>query len=285
MQTSTFACTTARHRHLDVHGLRLHGLEWGEPGRPALCLLHGGAAHAHWFDRVAGTFVERFHVLALDQRGHGESQWAVPPAYATEDFAGDLGAVADAMGWGRFVVVGHSMGGHNALAFSAWRPERVRGLVFIDARPALPPERLNMMHERGRRPMRVHPTLEAAVAAFRLLPRDTVAAPELLAHLARQGIAERDGGWSYRFDPATYEQRKPTDNWLLADRVSAPTLIIRSELSPNLPRDQAERLRAAVGNATVVEIAGAYHHVTLDKPDAVVTALDHFLVSLDGVRP
>jgi pimeloyl-ACP methyl ester carboxylesterase len=282
MSARPFACQTARHRHLDVRGLKLHGLEWGELGRVGLCLLHGGAAHAHWFDRVAGAFVDRFHVLALDQRGHGESQWAVPPAYATEDFAGDLLAVADAMGWDRFIALGHSMGGHNALAFAAWHPERVRGLVIIDARPALPPERLDRMHERGRRPMRVHPTPEAAVAAFRLLPRDTVADPVLLAHLGRAGIAERDGGWSYRFDPATYELRKPTDNWLLAGRVSAPTLIIRAELSPNLPPEHAERLRASIGNATVVEIAGSYHHATLDKPDAVVAALEGFL---DGVRP
>jgi pimeloyl-ACP methyl ester carboxylesterase len=284
MHSRHFACAKARHRVVDVGGLRLHGLEWGDTGRPALCLLHGGAAHAHWFDRVAGAFADRFHVLALDQRGHGESQWSVPPAYATEDFAGDLAAVADTMGWDRFVVVGHSMGGHNSLAFAAWHPERVRGLVIIDARPALPPERLSRMQERGRRPMRLHPTPEAAVAAFRLLPRETVADPGLLAHLARAGITERDGGWVYRFDPATYEQRKPTDNWLLADRISAPTLIVRAALSPNLPPEHAERLRAAIGDATVVEIPGAYHHATLDAPDAVVAALDRFLRSLDGRR-
>jgi pimeloyl-ACP methyl ester carboxylesterase len=281
MQDRGFACAHARHRFIDVGGLRLHGLEWGERGRPALCLLHGGAAHAHWFDRVAGAFTDRFHVLALDQRGHGESQWAVPPAYATEDFAGDLLGVADAMGWERFVVGGHSMGGHNSLAFAAWHPERVRGLVVIDSRPALPPERLQGMHERGRRPMRVHPTAEAAVAAFRLLPRETFADPELLAHIGRAGIGERDGGWAYRFDPATYEQRKPTDNWLLADRVTAPTLILRAELSPNLPPEHAERLRAAIGNATVVEVRHSYHHATLDAPEVVVSALDRFLKSLD----
>lgn len=282
MPEPRFACERARHRVIDVGGLRLHGLEWGEPGRPALCLLHGGAAHAHWFDRVAGALTDRFHVLALDQRGHGESQWATPPAYATEDFAGDLAGVADAMGWDRFVLAGHSMGGHNALAFSAWHPERVRALVFMDARPALPPERLSRMHERGRRPMRRHPTADAAAAAFRLLPRETVADPALLAHLAHAGIVEGAGGWRYRFDPATYERRKPTDNWLLADRVKAPTLIMRAELSPNLPPETAERLRAAIGNATVVEIPNAYHHITLDAPDAVATALDTFLRSIPG---
>jgi len=81
-----------------VDSLGLHLLEWGAPGRPALCFLHGGSAHAHWFDLVAPAFAERFHVVSLDQRGHGESQWAEPPAYATEDFAGDLVGVMGALG-------------------------------------------------------------------------------------------------------------------------------------------------------------------------------------------
>ncbi|HYR73402.1 MAG TPA: alpha/beta fold hydrolase, partial [Candidatus Acidoferrum sp.] len=82
-----FACETARPRALKVGGLTLNALEWGEPGRPALCFLHGGSAHAHWFDGVVATFAGRYHVLSLDQRGHGASEWAPEPAYATEDFA------------------------------------------------------------------------------------------------------------------------------------------------------------------------------------------------------
>lgn len=71
--------------------------------------------------------------ISLDQRGHGLSQWATPPAYATEDFAADLIGVLDALEWRHAVVIGHSMGGHNALAFAAWYPERVRGLVVVDS--------------------------------------------------------------------------------------------------------------------------------------------------------
>jgi pimeloyl-ACP methyl ester carboxylesterase len=280
MHDRRFACERARHRTFPVGGLRLHALEWGEAGRPGLCLLHGGAAHAHWFDGVAGAFADRFHVVALDQRGHGESQWAVPPAYATEDFAADLAGTADRLGWDRFVVVGHSMGGHNAMSFAAWHPGRVRGLVIVDSRPALPPERLERMHARGRRPARRHPTPEAAVASFRLLPRATMADPALLAHLGRVGIAERDGGWVRRFDPAANERRKPVDAGLLVEQITAPTLVLRGELSPILPREMAERLRDAIPGARLAVIPRAYHHITLDAPDAVVEALDAFLRSL-----
>src|SRR2546427_12344138 len=186
-----FGCETARRRFVEIDGLRLSLLEWGIAGHPVICFLHGGAAHAHWFDLVAPAFVDRFHVVSLDQRGHGESQWAEPPAYATEDFARDLVGVMDALGWERMTVVGHSMGGHNAMAFAAWHPERVTRLVIVDSRPAIPGDRLDRIHARGRPPPPLHPDPAPAARAFRLLPRETVAAAEVLAHLARMGFVER----------------------------------------------------------------------------------------------
>lgn len=272
---------SARSRRVRANGLSLHLLEWGSPGRPALCFLHGGAAHAHWFDEVAGPFVDRFHVISLDQRGHGLSDWPAAGGYATEDFASDLSAVADALTWRDMVVVGHSMGGHNAIAFSSWHPERVRGLVIVDARPSIPDDRLVLMHRRGQRPLRRHATREEAIKAFRLLPRETVADPELLEHIARAGVAERAGGWVYRFDPTANAARRPVDAWTLLDRIQAPTLIARAELSPVLPVDQADRLRASIRGAELVEIPGAYHHLTLDQPAIFVEVLGRFLERLD----
>ena len=137
-----FGCAAARHRALPVNGLQLHALEWGAPGPRGLLFLHGGSAHCHWFDAVAPAFAGPFHVLALDQRGHGESQWPEPPSYRTEDFCEDLRQLLDALGWREVTVVGHSMGGHNAMCLAAWYPERVRGLVIADSRPAIPEDRL-----------------------------------------------------------------------------------------------------------------------------------------------
>lgn len=274
-------CEHARHRFIDVDDLKLHALEWGTPGRPALCFLHGGSAHAHWFDLVAPAFADRYHVISLDQRGHGESGWASPPAYATEDFVADLRQVMPALAWRQAVVVGHSMGGHNALAFAAWHAERVRGLVVVDSRPAIPAERLERMHRRGQRALRRHASPEAAVAAFRLLPPETIAPPALLAHLARAGLVQRDGGWVYRFDPDTNRTRRPADVWTLLPRISVPTLIVRAELSPVLPRELARRMRAQLPRAELVEIPGTHHHLVLDAPDAFVRVLEGYLRRLD----
>jgi pimeloyl-ACP methyl ester carboxylesterase len=275
-------CEVARRRTVAASGLRLAYLEAGVSGRPPVLLLHGGAAHAHWFDAVLPALADRHHVVALDQRGHGESEWAIPPAYASEDFADDLRAVLDHLGWTRASVVGHSMGGHNALAFAAWHPNRVRALAVVDGRPSLPSERLAQMRERGQRPARLHSTLADAVAAFRLLPPETIADPALLAHLARAGIVWREGGFAYRFDPACYALRQPVDLWPLLPRVVAPTLVLRGERSPVLPRDLAERLHAALPRATLSEVPEAYHHVVLDRPAAVADALLDFLAGSEA---
>src|SRR5207248_642954 len=129
-------------------------------------------------------------------------------------------------------------------------PARGRG-----ARPLVRPDRA-----RVRRPPWLHPSVEHAVQSFRLLPPDTTADPALLAHLAREGLAARDGGFKYRFDPACYGSRKPVDTWPLLPRIIAPTLVVRGEHSPVLPRDMAERTLGAVPRASLLEIPGAYHH-------------------------
>jgi len=279
-----FGCETARRRLVEIDGLRLSFLEWGMAGRPVLCFLHGGSAHAHWFDLVAPAFVDRFHVIALDQRGHGESQWAEPPAYATENFAADLLGVIDALGWRRVALIGHSMGGHNAMSFSAWHPDRVSALVIVDSRPAIPTDRLDRLRRRGERTLRPYPTLEAAARSFRLLPRETAADPAFLAHLGAAGVVERAGAWVYRFDPASNSGRRPVNAWSLLDRITAPTLIARGELSPVLPRDMADKLRAAIRGATLAEIPASYHHLVLDNPAGFVRALEKFLAASAPTR-
>jgi esterase len=281
MTATTHGCDVALRRSFTVDGLTLRALGWGVPGRPGLCFLHGGSAHAHWFDAVAPAFADRYEVISLDQRGHGESDWPRPsadgPAYATESFVSDLIGVMDALGWTEVTLCGHSMGGHNAMAFAAWYPDRVRALVVVDSRPVIPLDRLERMHRRGHRGPRRHETLEAALKSFRLLPPETIADPELLSHIATQGIVEREGKFLYRFDPATSGYRRPVDVWALLHRIAAPTLIVRGEHSPVLPRPMAEDMVRRMARAQLEEIAGAYHHLVLDRPADFSAVLDRFL--------
>lgn len=263
-----------------MNGLTLRALEWGAPGRPGLCFLHGGSAHAHWFDGVAPAFADRYHVIALDQRGHGESDWPPGAAYGTEDFVSDLLGVMDALGWERVILAGHSMGGHNSMSFSAWHPGRVAALCVVDSRPSIPPDRLHVMHRRGHRGPRRHASLDLALRSFRLLPPDTIADPAFLDHLGRQGIVERDGAFLYRFDPDANGARAPVDVMPLLERISAPTLLVRGEHSPVLPVPMASEMLKRLRDGRLVEIAGAYHHLVLDAPGDFARELKTFLAAL-----
>lgn len=262
-----------RDRFVTVNGLRLRYRDWGGDGRPFLA-LHGAAAHAHWWDPVAPHLGGGLRVLALDWRGHGRSEWPRPPAYRSEDFAADLVAVIERLELRDVVVAGHSMGGHCALAFAAWHPDRLSRLVVLDARPHVNLERLRALQRRAPGAQTEFPTRAAALARFRLRPAETVAAPGLVREIARRGLERRPSGrWRYRFDPACEHTRQPVDCWSLLPRITVPTLVVRGEHSTVLERDVALRMTKALPAGSLEEIPGAHHHVTLDAPRALAEAL------------
>ena len=121
-----------------------------------------------------------------------------------------------------------------------------------------------------------------ALRSFRLLPAETLAAPDLLEHLGRQGITEREGRFLYRFDPQCNGSRRPVDGWALLPQIKAPTLLVRGELSPIMPREMAERMEADIPNARLVTMPGVYHHLVLDAPGDFSRILDAFLAELPG---
>jgi pimeloyl-ACP methyl ester carboxylesterase len=262
-----------RDRFLTVSGLRLRYRDWGGDGRPLLA-LHGAAAHAHWWDPVAPYLARRLRVLALDWRGHGRSEWPRPPAYRSEDFAADLLGMIERLGLEDVVVAGHSMGGHSALAFAAWHPDRLARLIVVDARPHVNMERLRALQRRAPRPPTEFPSLAQALARFWLRPPETVAPLAVLAAIARGGLVRLPSGrWRYRFDPACERTRVPVDCWPLLPRITSPTLVVRGEHSTILDREVARRMVKALPSGALEEIPGAYHHVTFDAPRALAECM------------
>ena len=265
-------------RFVSANGLRLRYRDWGGSGR-ILIALHGSSAHAHWWDPVAPHLAPRYRVLALDWRGHGRSAWPRPPAYRTEDFTADLLAVIEALRLDRPIVAGHSMGGQVAMAFAAWHPERLAGLVLLDARPAASMRRLRALRLLADRPRVEFASRAAAIMRFRLVPPETTAPAALVRQIGARGIQRLGPGrWVYRFDPACYRTRAPVDAWPLLSAVTAPTLVMRGEGSTVLPRDVAERMVTLIPSARLDEVPGAHHHVTLDAPEAVANRLLAWLV-------
>ena len=120
---------------IEARGISFHYLEWGQRGAPSMVLLHGLTGHAHIWDHMAPELAQRFHVFAPDQRGHGDSGHA--DSYATRDFVRDLEAIVSVWRVDHFVLMGLSMGGHNAMAYAIAHPEQVSRLIVIDIPPKM----------------------------------------------------------------------------------------------------------------------------------------------------
>ena len=114
---------------------RFHYLEWGEPGTPELLFLHGSNQSAHSFDLVALHLADRFHIYALDQRGHGDSDPAPDDDYRVSTMADDVAAFAGSLQLDRFALLGHSMGGRIAIQYAAAHAGRLERLIIVDIGP------------------------------------------------------------------------------------------------------------------------------------------------------
>ena len=129
----------AQEKHVTINGVRLRYLDWGTSGKMPLVCLHGHVSQAHIWDEFAKAMSPHYHVLAVDQRGHGGSQWA-ETGYARDRFVEDLAAFVDTLGLSKFILVGLSMGGWHSLLYTADHPERVERIVIVDIAPEPSPK-------------------------------------------------------------------------------------------------------------------------------------------------
>lgn len=266
------AVRSERFRVPVVDGLALHTLHHGDPSAPPLVLLHGGAANAHWWDHLAPALAQHFHVVALDFRGHGDSDH--PDALKVGGFSDDLDALLSHLGAPDAILVGHSLGARVALE----RAARVlpRGLALIDlAHGAAPAKRDAVRRAFGIR--RSYRTREEAVARFRFLPPAPHVEESLRRAIAEHSVQEEpDGRFGFKFDPRWFGL--PSRPLPSLARVVCPTLILRGSESALLTPEGAADLVAQLPAARAVEIAGAGHHVHLDRPAETLHALLAFLV-------
>ena len=266
-------------RFVTVNGLRLHYLDWGTDGKPPFLMLHGGSAYAHWWDFVAPALAEDFHVIALDQRGHGDSDHTEPPAYGTRHYLADLRQFIAALGLHQPVLMGHSMGGHNALIYATQYAAELAALILVDTDAAYPEAAVQFLRKLGEKPAKAFDSFVEAISRFRLLPRETYISTEKLRSLASFAFAERpDGKWSAKLDRRTLF-REPIDGRPFLAQITCPTLIVRAEHSP-LAREKIDRLVGSLPDGRWAEVKDTYHHVMLDNPDGLVRAVREFLATL-----
>jgi len=231
-----------------------------------LC-IHGGAAHAHWFDFVADAFTDRYRVLSLDLRGHGDSEWAQDPDYAYLTYADDVAKLIETLGIGPVVLVGHSMGGMVSLVTAACYSNAVSALVVIDSMMQMTPERASTLREIGSGKGRTFPSAEAFVAGFKIRPEGTVAPPHVVRHMALNSCRQdEDGAWFNKFDRNVYARRHPIDGYDYWGQVSAPVLLVAGGRSDRITPEVETKVRGHCPQVEVRTVEGAGHHVTLDNP-------------------
>jgi pimeloyl-ACP methyl ester carboxylesterase len=267
---------------ISINGLKLHYLDWGRAAKPPIVLLHGLRGHAHSWDDVSEAMCLDYQVIALDQRGRGDSDWARDGDYSTPAFVSDLAALVDALNLDAFILMGHSMGGRNSMAFAAKYPNRVRKLVIVDIGPTIDPSGNTRIKEEIDAMPETFDSFEAVVEYTS--KQNRYASDAVLRRRLRYATKELpNGNIGWRYDVAIREQRRqgtgapPVDLWPALPKIACPTLIVRGKETDLLSPEVAQKMVEAMPNAVVVEIERAGHMVFEDNPQDFNTAVGAWL--------
>jgi pimeloyl-ACP methyl ester carboxylesterase len=273
---------SAADKLVTLNGLRFHYRDWGNEQSRALICLHGFTGHARTWDTFARAMRGRYRVLALDQRGHGETEWATD--YHNDRRVEDVEAFVGALGLDRFVLLGLSMGGRAAFMYAARNPARIERLVIVDTAPDTEPSGSQRISQSVRANDRFDTPEDAVAAARAANPRapDDVVRDRVLNNL----IQLADGTWTYRYDVALRNgsgaRVVPTAeeiarSWESLRNITAPTLLIRGAESDVLSPALARRMVETIPNCRLVEVPDSGHSVPGDNPSGFLAAVQTFL--------
>jgi pimeloyl-ACP methyl ester carboxylesterase len=270
-----------------VDGAAITYLTWGDPSAQGIVLVHGGGAHAHWWDHIAPLLAQDRRVVALDLSGHGDSDRR--ETYSMTTWAREILAVAAGAGLTEPpTVIGHSMGGLVTLRLASRYGAQIAGAVVIDSPVRdrdLTPEEMAARERRAFGPLRVYPTREDAIAHFRTIPpQETL--PYTAAHVAATSVrpAPHGEGWTWKFDRRIFA-REPFGATDVLTRLDCRVALFRAEhgiMSAQMSQVMYDRLGRV---APVIEIPAAGHHVLLDQPVALIAALRTLLSDWDHSLP
>jgi pimeloyl-ACP methyl ester carboxylesterase len=274
---------TVRDELVEMRGLRFYYRDWEctKPGAQTLVLLHGYTGHARSWDSFAEAMARDYRVLVLDQRGHGQTQWAPPGAYGTDEMVKDLDAFVRAMQLDRFVLLGLSMGGLVSIGYAGKRPGALAKLVIVDIAPEIETAGLKRIQAGVVR----SDLFDTRDEAFERARADNpIPPPDHQRYRVDYSLMRTaDGKYTFRYDRALRDPKNPRagipleEGWRLVANIDVPTLVIRGEISDILSRPVAERMRRTIPDCRVVEVKGASHPVPLDKPAEFLAAVRTFL--------
>lgn len=278
------------HRIKGAHGLELHLLEWSTGGVP-LVLLHGLGNEAHLWDDFVPSVAPHYRVLALDQRGHGDSDWDPEARYDAESMTDDLEAVLDALEIDRFVLVGFSMGGRVSMTFAGRHPERLAGLVIADIGPEVDARGvLRISSEMAEHRAPVFANVQEYAATLSL--NYPAGQPHALKRMAEYALREReDGLFELKMDPKLCSERATDETsrakeevfiqqqWDALAKIPCATLVVRGAASDILSPEVADKMVDEVlQNGRLAIVPQAAHSIMTDNPKGFEEAVCSFVL-------
>ena len=277
----TIRTTEAVDCFVKVGDLNLHYLEWGNAGAPPVVMIHGLTGNAHAFDNLAPHFVPRYHVISVDVRGRGDSDWAADGDYSNDAYVSDLEGLRQALGFERFSLVGTSMGGRISLTYAGTHPDRVERTVLNDIGPEVDARGGNRIATTTRDAVFTFKTMNEVIAWHReqRVGFSSLSDAQQQATAGHAVKAGPDGGYTWKMDPAVRtDPRRPDPevSWNLARRIPGPVLLVRGGDSDLLSPEIARRMMAEMQDCRMVEVPGVGHAPTLMEPEAFGPVLEFF---------
>ena len=276
--------TPPQDHHIILRGMRFHYVEWGDhAGRPIL-FLHGGGQTCRTWDVVCHELSQEYRCIAVDQRGHGDSEWSYESDYRVEAYAADVAALVDALNLAPLVIVGMSLGGIAGLHYALDRPKALAGFVAVDVGPWVNVEASLPIREFMQEVAGLDQLEQFVDAALRLNPRRDA---RLLRHSLWHNLRPcPDGRLIWKTDLRRRGDRLAVVTAAfgpLRERIAnlrCPTLVVRGADSRILGEEDARRFAQAIPNGRWIAIDGAGHSVQGDQPKALVEALRAFLAEI-----
>ena len=271
-------------RYVSVGGLNLHYLEWGRPDNPTIVMLHGIQQQAHSWDFISLPLSEDYRIIAVDQRGHGDSDWAPDGDYSTDAYVGDVGTLVSTLGLSDFHLIGHSMGGRNSLAWASQSQGMLKSLTIVDTGP----ETQRRGSDRIQRFRELPDELDTLEEFAQRVMEYTGRTREQTLGALKYSIRQRDDGkWTWKYDKVirTRGFRAPAwtseQLWEGWGRIDCPALVVRGERSDIFADETMQKMGQTHPDCTTVTVANAGHLVQGDNPPDFLKAVQGLLGRFD----
>jgi esterase len=262
-------------RFVTVNGLRIHYVDWGRSEQPPLILIHGLDRVARTFDHVVPHFTSRYRVIAVDMRGHGDSDWDPQARYVVDDHVSDLEGLVAQLGLRNITLWGNSTGGRVVQVFAGKHPDLVARVISEDVGPERPQQ---ISDSYARRVKQEDQGWASEEELFAALMKAAGASEAVIRPYIRYGTKRRaDGRLVWKRDPNLVKGFVATDLWQHVRNIRAPILYVLGGRSTIVPPATQETLRTTLPRVAIVTIPGVGHYPSDEKPAEFLAIVDRFL--------